>query len=341
MRFTSTLAHTAFGFAFASLLTAGCGGSDTNGGAGVDATPGNGNGNGNGDPADSRFTYVHEITMPPIVGGEATCCKDFGEISENPGQIDNALAHLASALASLGSFGLDFQGTINTQLEEGTLVLLYEHVDLRSPNDQFTLNGFIGEFAGGTTYASASAGNGTFAINPISYDSGGNPFIRFPNASLSNGQLSAGPVTIGFATPLGDQILQLNLHGAEATGSATLSPGGVAYSDGTLAGYLLVDEVFDGLNSFLNSPTCECLGLADRGDIFVKDGDGWDANCESEHTCEDGDVCALLADGLICAALPGVVESNADLNIDANSPGTNEGISIGFEYGGVPASLAD
>jgi hypothetical protein len=346
MRLVSRFSRPLSALAFASLIAA-CGGSDDNGGGGgVDAGNGNGNGNGNGEPADSRITYVSELTLPSVSGGVPTCCKDFGELSkakieDDRDVFDNAFAQLASAVSL---FGINMQEAIDGQLEDGRLAILFEHVDLRSENDSFRLDGFFGAFAGATTYAEASAGQGSFTIDANSYDGSGNPLIRFNGATMQNGSLSAGPAVVGASFPVAGGALALQVHGAEVTGEATLSEGGVSYVNGTIAGYILLDDLFGAANDFLNSEACSCLNLGGR-DVFVKDGEEWDPECLSEaeqdaQTCEEDSGCLTLASGLICNALPATIENEADIRTDANSS-FYQGLSVGWGFSGVPATIVD
>ncbi len=341
MRFASRLSRPLPVLAFASLIAA-CGGSDDNGGPGVDA----GNGNGNGEPADSRITYVSELSLPSISGGEPSCCKDFGELSkpkieEDRDAIDNAFAQLASAV---GTFGIDIQEAMTAQLEEGRLAILFEHVDLRSENDTFTLDGYFGAFAGATTYAEASDGQGSFTIEPNSYDGSGNPLIRFSGASMQDGSLSAGPAVVAASFPVAGGALDVELQAAEVTGEATLSEGGVSYVDGTIAGYVLLDDIFAAANDFLNSEACDCLNLGGR-DVFVKDGEDWDSEClddteQEAQTCEEDSGCLSLASGIICTGLPAILETEADIRTDPNSS-LYQGLSVGWSFSGVPAEIVD
>jgi hypothetical protein len=343
MRLASRLSRPLSALAFAALLAA-CGGSDDGGGTGVDA--GNGNGNGNGEPADSRITYVSELTLPSVSGGVPTCCKDFGELSkpkieDDVDVFDNAFAQLASAVSL---FGIDMQAAMTAQIEEGTLTILFEHVDLRSENDTFRLDGFFGAFAGATTYAQASAGQGSFTIEPNSYDGSGNPRIRFNGASMQNGSLRAGPAVVGAAFPVAGGALELQLHGAEMTGEATLFEGGVSYVNGTIAGYILLDDIFAAANDFLNSDACACLNLGGR-DVFVKDGDDWDSECltneeQDAQTCEEDSGCLSLSRGVICAGLPAIIQNEADIRTDPASS-AYQGLSVGWGFSGVPATIVD
>ena len=346
MNLASTSRSLFIGIAFASVVAAGCGGDDGGGEPGVDASPGNGNGS-----ADSQFAYLDQVTMATISGGEPTCCKDFGAISKakienDEDAVDNALAHLASAIEDTGFIDFSFQDTIDGQLEAGGRVLLFGHDDLTSDTDTFTLNGFFGEFEGDTTYAEASAGDGSFTIDPLSYDSSGNVVIRFDDAALEGGELSTTEATIAFTMPMGDQIVTVPLHSGELGGTATLSDDGVSYADGTLAGYLLLEDLFGEMNEFFKSDACSCLGIGDR-DVFTYD-NGWDSTCAQEddsdgdNTCEEDSACNMAEGGAVsvCSALPPILVAEADIRTDAESS-DYQGLSIGFGFTGVPAQIVE
>ena len=337
MRFALTIQGFIVSVGMVSLMGA-CGGSDDDGGSRVDAGDGNG--------AEGGVTYVSEMRVPSISGGVPTCCKDFGELSkpyieDERDAIDNAFAQLGSALST---FGFDMQAAMTASVEEGQVVVLFDHTDLTGENDTFRLDGYFGAFAGGTSYAEASAGQGSFAIEPHSFDGAGNPLIRFDNASMDGGSLLAGPAVVGVSFPVTGGALDLQLHAAEVTGDATISSNGVTYANGTIAGYLLLENIFGAANDFLNSDGCACLNLGGR-DIFVQVDEEWDAECltsaeQDAQTCDEDSGCLTLASGLLCGGLPTILESEADIRTDAGSS-VYQGLSVGWSFSGVPAEIVD
>jgi hypothetical protein len=330
--------------ALASLLAAGCGGSDDDGGPLADA--GNGNdvdaGNGNdidADVEDNLFTYVDQITIPAIEDGVAACCRDFTGDDE----IDNAYAQFVADINE--EFEIDFQNAIDFQLQQGILALIGEHVGLVGTSGTFTLNALRGNFAGATDYDRASDGEGVFTIDELSYDNAGNPRLSFA-AEIAGGELSASAQSVVLLLPIGDNALPLPTHDVVVTATADVSEDAASYSDGQFSGFFRVDEVFATFNDFLGSEECGCLDLAAGTEVFEQDGEGtWSAaNCVETPTCTvlgEG-LCGALGgtgdDGLLCAAIPDLIQGVADLSNDGTEAGT-DAISVGFEWTGVPAEV--
>ena len=319
-----------------ALGAAACGGDDSsNGSNGTNGTNGvNGtNGTQPEDDVPDRVSYVDTLVIPEVNNGTPACCIDFGDRSKNPG-VDNAFASLADQLSGFA----DLQTTVDESLEDGSQILLLNHVGLVDENDGFRLEGLLGEFAGATTYTEASAGTGTFTIDPSSFV-GGEALISM-QGDMEGGAMTAGPDDFVLSLPLGDVTITINVSEALLTGDATLdSETQVSYINGELSGYLLVDEIFNGLNAYLDAE-CECLGL--DGDVFVQDGETleWSANCaEDAGTCTESG-CENIGTGLACGLLPTIMQSVADIDTN-NDTQRYEGLSVGLQFTGQTATIVE
>lgn len=341
---------------FALLLGCGSGG----GGAGEepDGAPGGGaDGGGEGTPdaggsgyewpasADDyqaeKATYANALTIPEVQNDTPACCTDFGDISKNEGT-DNALARLENTLQAIDQ---SIQVGIDQGIADGDLVLLLDHRDLEGGSDSFVLAQFLGAFASGTTFADADAGNGEFLLTPESFVSGsGEPKNFFDPAEMSSGELSAGPAQIAVDFPFEGVLLQIAIDEAELTGTATINESSVTYQNGTLSGWVTLEDFFGALNDVAASPQCDCLGL--DGDLFV-DNNGWEENCVSDaaNKCDGpGEaVCANIGgddftNDEACTLLPGFLEEEADIDLN-NDPSRYEALSIGLMWSGVEASV--
>jgi hypothetical protein len=293
-----------------------------------------------------KASYIDTLTIPPISGGHPTCCRDFGAISRDAIEVhssfmDNALATLADGL---GTFGIDIQATLTDSLQDGSLVLLLDHRDLEATlPDEFALAQFIGSFAPGTDYTIASAGNGTFYADPaLSFLPGsGEPRNFAYPALMTSPAMTAGPLALSLSLPFGFLTLNVSAEQSEVNGDATISPGGVAYTNGELSGFILTDDIFNGLNLVLNSPLCACLGLS--SDVYSKAPSGlWGSDCISNAStlCNDPgeEVCVTLAGTnlfgsppQVCTVLPGALQENADIDLDSD-PSVYEGMSVGLQF---------
>jgi hypothetical protein len=344
MRLPKPIHHGFTGLALVSLLAAGCGGSDDDGnGAQIDAgdTTQIDAANGNdidADVEDNLFTYVSQITIPAIEDDVPVCCRDFTGDDE----VDNAYAQLVANIAD--QFDIEFQDGIDFQLEQGILALVGEHVGLEGTSGTFTLNALRGNFAGTTDYDRASAGDGVFTIDDLSYDNAGNPRLSF-SAEIAGGELSASAQSVVLLLPIGDNALPLPTHDVVVEATANVSEDSASYSDGQFSGFFRVDEVFAAFNNFLSSDQCGCLDLEAGTSVFEQDNGDWTAaNCAATPTCDglgEG-LCGALGgtgdDGLLCAAIPGLIQGVADLNGDGTEAGT-DAISVGFQWAGVPTEV--
>lgn len=337
MRFLPTRHGTAL-LALVTLLAPACGGDD--GDAEPDAGP-NGNGSGNGEPdaqleGIERASYQYEVEIPGQENGEPTCCRNFGEISEEPDEIDNAVAGIAQGLSSF----IDVQAEIDEQIEEGELALILNHVEVASENDNFALEALQAEFAGDTDYEDASAGEGEFAIDPVSYGDDGDAQVVFEDAWLDGGELGTDPTEITISAPVGDDQLGLVVQETQVSGQASLTETGIEYEGGELSGYVVLEDFFEEANTLLQSEECACLDLDEGDDVFFRDDGEWEADCVEEHECEDGGLCESLGgDNFICSSIPSLLESNADL--DTNDDGDTDALSLGLEWRGTTADIVE
>lgn len=288
-------------------------------------------------------SYIRELNFPPVMNNTTTCCKDFGAISKNAG-IDNALATLNN---SLSGFGADMQGPLTDAIQSGDAVILLDHRELDGATDAdgFILSWLSGAFANGTTYGTASFGNGQFRVQPDAFVPGtGEPLIKLNPASMNNSQMNAGPSGLNFSLPFLGSTLVVAIEAAEVTGTATISNNGVEYTQGTLAGYITLDSLYGAMNTILTA-NCGCLGANPA--VFSKNSSGvWGATCVSgaNNLCpaDSEQICRILAgnslaNGQYCSLLPNILNNQAD--IDANNDDAFEALSMGFEWTAANADI--
>lgn len=295
--------------------------------------------------ADSatQSSFLFELIVPELVDGIPTCCKEFGAISKNEGT-DNALATLNETLLL---FGADIQPPLTQAIESGSAVILLDHRELDGADDQdnFVLAWIAGEFANGTSYATASAGTGEFRVLNETFVAGtGEPVVNFNPARMQGSQMSAGPRSLGFSLPFLGSSLTIDISEAEVNGLATINANGVSYTDGALSGYVTLESMYGAINTILDQ-NCGCLG-ANRT-IYTQDGAGaWAGACVADVAtlCPSApeEICRILAgtslgSGQVCGLLPGVLEGSAD--IDADRDDLYESLSIGFEWRAANADI--
>lgn len=320
----------------------------------------------------SSVTYVATLEIPALDANDVPeCCRDFGEISrdyveavadglEPTNEIDNALAGLADSIQGIAP-DFSLQDTLDEQIMSGSLALLFDHREfngMATDDDNFVLVGLLGSFADPTTYAEASAGTGTFNINPASFVSGGEPLIKFNPAIMASGEMSAGPSTFQLTFPLGFANLDVAVSDTLIAGTASVEANGVSYTSGTLSGYVEIEELIAAINALMASPDCECLGLGDTPlyEYDASTGEITD-NCVDQNTanteCEtmDEEICRTLGGGTVegvpiplCGALPGFVTAVADIDVDGDCATDPEGcafeaLSLGLRWTGVPGTI--
>ncbi len=289
----------------------------------------------------ANITYISSLVFPPLVDGMATCCFDYGARSKAPG-LDNSFANLNQTLTG---FGVNLNDILADSLTTGSLVALLDHRELDGPDDP---NGFVlawlrGEFEGGTTYAQAAAGTGTFLLDPDSLEPSGEAKLFFNPASMSTSQMAAGPAALSLLLPVLLSSLELRVEGARMSGDAAIGVDGVSYQNGTIAGYVAVREVFDNLNAIVDQQ-CSCLGAV--GDFFTTPGNGtWSGQCVMDPEalgCTEELCIALggnqLDNGGVCAIASTLLPQLADIDTDGDRA-TYEAISLGLQWEGAKGTI--
>jgi len=198
------------------------------------------------DPT-GMMTSLQSPADAEVVGN---ICPDFS----GDGKGDNGLKALASM--------------INPELEKalagGEMGILFEFLGVATPDD-FTLVGQVG--------APESDGATAFLIEAAGYDPLCEPLITFPNSSITDGELAAGPsvFTLDLAALGVDEVpLVLSIGDTQITGTVTESGAdGVVVTGGVLAGVLtkeLVDEALATAEEACNVPEpesfCSYLSVA-------------------------------------------------------------------------------
>ena len=240
------------------LLTVGCGddgGGDSNPDAGMmlppdDCTTG-----------DSHFYVLNTLDIAGEVMGAANTAPGFnldGIVSdgsdpegcnipdymspEGEEGIDNALAGL---LPILNMFAGDISGTIASQINDGSLLVLVEvqNVDDFTNDACVGMNLYVGEVPADAMLALEGgllAAGQTFDINPESVDAMGAPLISVTDASIIGGRMNASTPIISIPVPLEEGVvLNLNIREARVAGDITAT----SMSGGLIGGALAISEL--------------------------------------------------------------------------------------------------
>jgi hypothetical protein len=247
---------------------------------------------------------------------------------------------------------LDLNGTIAEQIASGDLTLLLETVGVDDvANDaSIDINGFYGEDADGDL-ANNAAGTSTFSVDPTSFQSGtAIPLIGFPNASISNGVLSAGPSLFRLSVPIVGAQLDIAVTatrleadvGAGPNGSG-LEMGAGSELGGKLGGVILRTDLYSALNAFIAS--CTCVTYGDGGTQLIRENGTCNTTANtSTCTAEDGDACKQLP--TLCSTLLAFIDSDVDTAclesgeyVEADCDGENDAISVGVFVKATSATI--
>lgn len=305
-------------------------------------------------PADfvttaDRVSYIWNFGVPDVTDDVPDCCRDFGAISRTPGQADNAFAKLNAQLMPLG-VGIDFQAALDEAIQTGALAFLLDHRELDGADDAdgFLLSWLDGEFAAGTTYTDAAAGNGVFTIDPDSFVAGtGEPQRVMNRADMMSSVMSGGPISIDVLLPFGAASIFVPIQDMQATATANITVDSVTYAQGELSGYILEDDIFEGLNQLAASPTCSCLDL-DGTEIYTESNDQWTASCvpNAQTLCPNSSefACVVIAESNFlnngaCGILPNLIQGESGSDIELNGDDNYDALSIGLTWDAVSTTV--
>ncbi len=301
------------------------------------------------DYTAEKVSYIASLAIPKLdTQNTPLCCFDFGAISKDAIQnktnkIDNALSQIE---ATLKPMGMSMLPVLESALLNGWIVSLLDHRQLPKAGGKFVLAQLLGKYQTGTTYWQAKQGTGKFLIRRDSFvGTSGTPSSLFNPAAIQGDKMSAGPSNYVQAIPFGAFLQELTVYSGRIAGTASVGAGGVSYTDGTLSGYVKVDDVMGGYNLTVKE-NCSCLGL--KGELFSKGSTGtWTGNCVKNAaalcTTAENKICASFAgDSVInqqlCKVLPGLIAGAADIDLDGKTS-TFEALSLGFTWTGAQATV--
>ena len=165
------------------------------------------------------------------------------------------------------------------------------------------------------------------------------PRVRFEGASISGGELDAGPSDFFLSLPVAGIELSLTINDASIQGELGGGAAGVTLTNGYLTGVVSIESIIGALNLFLNSDTCSCLGLTE--DLIAVD--GINISCTSTPdadacSTDDNEVCGTIAGACGLLGILGGI-----LDVDSDGDGVNDSLSvvIGLEMDATVISGAE
>lgn len=293
-----------------------------------------------------RAAILHAIRIPRVRNGITSCCRDFGDISQNgTGMVDNAYAALSDTLTG---FGLDLEEQYQNFTETGSLVWLLDFTRWNNtPNDaSLVLNTFTeGEFGPGTTSENFDGGNASFLLSPSQF-SGNDPLnshaIGLEDSVITPARLPQ-PLTLPLSL-LVDAPLLVPLQEAQIVTRIQAEGDGVLFPPAQISGYVNVTDAFDALNT-LARERCSCL----ESPLFFLDSPSgqWVSACPADvqAVCPGDRLCQQLGGSdigtaQICGLVPTLLPALADIDTDGNTANGFEAFSVGLHAEGTPAIIS-
>jgi hypothetical protein len=282
-----------------------------------------------------------------VIPADATdCCRDWGAISKaGAGVVDNALVAMVNGLS--GFLDDDVQTLIDGAVAGGAFLLVLDHIDLPDADGDYRMAAFTASFDAdvGTTWEDAEAGTGSFVLGRDNFVTGtGEPTTTFASVSRTGDTMLAEGGAIDIFLPFGLVDLVLPVSDVTLTADITPSADGVAAANGSMSGYVTVDDLFGAMNQVVDA-SCGCLGRTTQ--LFSKTGATWGADCQADAAdlcmADEEEVCRSLAGGNIlagglCNVVPPLMTNVADLDLDDTVTGY-EALSIGLNWSGVNATV--
>lgn len=291
-------------------------------------------------PADVEFGPASYTTTFKIA--DEDCC--FNLDGNEDDEVTNQLGFLLGFLE--GTFD-DPNESIQDTIEEGSLVLLFEHdglTDLES-GEPYNLNVWLGE---PVDSPDPTVG---FYVDPLSIDQGSFPQASLPNAKIENGVLTAGPGTVNVSIALPgilDVPLDLQISMAQIEAKVDMDQSSVedgvfiadeneALQGGKLGGVIRLTEVVNAVNGFAD--TCGCIDFEDDFLVYDEDlpEDGVACTTIKENNCDKDEEAVCHGLPQACTAIGTIGKMITD--VDTNGDGSYDSTSVGITFDTVGTEI--
>lgn len=288
-----------------------------------------------GDVLDQCFEETPDLV--DAVGSRLTRLSVLGDPSlgfdlDGDSIPDNALGNLLEQISSLLADS-DPNAAVNLLLESGELGLALNWTGLEgqqqldevidgSPLDGYRLGGIGPE--GSYVVSNDSLVNGSPRYSMASVQ----VFDRA--AQASGGTL---PIYLGFGAGI---VFPATLFSAQVRALLEPTPIGIRVFEGQLGGVVPLDDVMAGLNSFLRSERCSCLGLDEdliqigAGGYVCQEPPNTSSSCRGE-----AELCSVIASA--CTLAIPIITGQADQTLSNGLPALS--VFIEFEAEGARLRL--
>jgi hypothetical protein len=293
-----------------------------------------------GTPQDYVFSTTASVVTGltlATVDGAPECCFDLN--GDGKGN-DNKLGQVIDALAPLLGEEVGVNAELAASIESGSISYLFEYVGLSGlqgfldDTPPFTINIFSGQDTD-DDYSDNLAGTGSYFAELDSFSPGtGNPLSYFPNVTITDGQMKAGPGKLNLAFNLGTIVFDVVI--SETMLEASVEPGpnpdGIAFTNGKLGGVLTMKDFYAALNTYADTE-CSCLNVETELITYMEITGKGLCNDTSASTCANDSVCKQVGDS--CFALLLLINPDVDIDMD----GILDGMSIGIWMDGTSTTI--
>jgi hypothetical protein len=270
------------------------------------------------------------------------CCFDF----TGDGQVDNKFGQLERAAAQL--VATDVNMLYAEAIASGALLRLVtvEGLDDLENDDDVRVSLLEGRDADGDPSNNA-AGVGAFEARASSFGEAGRAVSRFPEASVTSGQLVAKPSTVRVSLPIVmGTTLDVPLVEARLEGPVLLGPdgkglaiGGAAGEGAKLGGVIRRRDLAEALNAAIRK--CGCLEFdAGKDAIRVTNTSGLKCEAPQIDTCTEQDGAFCDGIGSFCALTLSMYAADVDLDGDGSKSSVEDGISFGARLTTTSATVS-
>lgn len=190
------------------------------------------------------------VTMKIETNGQTGNALNLDEL---PGcaPADNCCCGLDNAMGPLAGIPAAADG-IKKAMEEGKIILMFEHRSLRTDGQPYTLAFYAGKLDPANASCNFLTQTCNYIVDRSIFDEECNPLVFLDNAKISSGKLTAGGkgYTFPFDLPLMEGInLHVDLYMARVEAQVTVSGGRVTAMSGILGGAIPKQQIIDAVSA--------------------------------------------------------------------------------------------
>jgi len=195
-----------------------------------------------------EFTDSVNKVVEMVIGADGTVGQAL-DVDGNPTTCSPASScegGLDNALSAIGSFAND---SFAESLEDGSIILLFEHAIEAVSGGVYSLHFYVGEV--GDPLCNVQTDICSYYAQSAFVDEDCQPTISLDNAVIDNGYLQAGgpDVTIPLALPLAGSSLNVVLYNVKVEGQVVIDGAKVVAMGGVLGGAVRKDDLTQALES--------------------------------------------------------------------------------------------